>query len=203
MSRDRLMEARKLIEAKRYEEGAAILRTLPNDPTAQKWLGQMEAKRVIKSFYPKPPDKDFILHLASGTVGSQDGSMAGWQSVPSNTRTTMRHLDGPSKPSDHELISEIVHTEQQIARLEREIAETDHKIHELKKGENVATPVIVVGLFLTPVGIGFIILLVAIAIAVGNPRQRRRLSKENEERIAELEAHRARLLELKYSLDRR
>lgn len=47
MSREKLMEARKLIEAKRYEEGAAILRTLPNDPAAQKWLAQLEMKGVV------------------------------------------------------------------------------------------------------------------------------------------------------------
>jgi hypothetical protein len=41
MSREKLSAARELIKAKRYEEAAAILRTIPDDPQAQKWLGQM------------------------------------------------------------------------------------------------------------------------------------------------------------------
>lgn len=62
MSRDRLVEARKLIEAKRYEEGAAILRTLPNDPTAQKWLKFLEERGVIA-----PPPRPLAPNLAVKT----------------------------------------------------------------------------------------------------------------------------------------
>ena len=62
MSRDRLVEARKLIEAKRYEEGAAILRTLPNDQTAQKWLAQLDLKGVVP---PAPAENDLAALRAS------------------------------------------------------------------------------------------------------------------------------------------
>lgn len=202
MPREKLMEARKLIEAKRYEEGAAILRMLPNDPTAQKWLSLMEAKRVVKPFVPAPPKKG-LLHAGTGTSVAAHASMPDWQRDASNTQNNGQHLGSPSQPSGNDLISEIVQTEQMIARLEREIAETNHKIHELQKGENIAVPVVAVGLILTPVGIGFIILLIAAAKAIGNPRQRKQLEKENEERIATLEGCRARLLQLKYSLDHR
>jgi len=62
MSRDKLLEARKLIEAKRFEEGAAVLRSLPNDPTAQKWLAQLELKGVVP---PASADNELAALRAS------------------------------------------------------------------------------------------------------------------------------------------
>ena len=36
------MRARQLIEAKNYWEARALLQTIANDPTAQKWLAQLD-----------------------------------------------------------------------------------------------------------------------------------------------------------------
>ena len=43
-SRKTLKQARRLIENKRYAEAAKLLRRLPDDPTAQKWLRQLESR---------------------------------------------------------------------------------------------------------------------------------------------------------------
>ncbi len=49
MSREKLLEARNLIQSKCYHDAAAILRTLPGDPQAQKWLDQMKENGLISA----------------------------------------------------------------------------------------------------------------------------------------------------------
>ena len=49
MSKAVLTAAKELIASGKYHEAATILRTLPDDPTAQKWLATLEAKYLPKA----------------------------------------------------------------------------------------------------------------------------------------------------------
>jgi hypothetical protein len=49
MSKAVLTAAKELIDSGKYHEAATILRTLPDDPTAQKWLANLEAKYLPKA----------------------------------------------------------------------------------------------------------------------------------------------------------
>jgi len=40
--RERLLQAKELVGEKRFDEARAILRTMPHNPTAQKWLDQLD-----------------------------------------------------------------------------------------------------------------------------------------------------------------
>jgi hypothetical protein len=44
MSREKLQEAKSLIQEKRFDEARAILRSMPDDPTAQNWLAKLNEK---------------------------------------------------------------------------------------------------------------------------------------------------------------
>lgn len=49
MSNSQIEQARGLLKAKRYDEARALLKTMPDDPTAQKWLAKLD------ELYPEPP----------------------------------------------------------------------------------------------------------------------------------------------------
>jgi hypothetical protein len=49
MSKAVLTAAKELIDTGKYHEAATILRTLPDDPTAKKWLATLEAKYLPPS----------------------------------------------------------------------------------------------------------------------------------------------------------
>lgn len=54
MSKAVLTAAKELISEGKYHEAATILRTLPDDPTAQKWLANLEAKYLPKAAPTEP-----------------------------------------------------------------------------------------------------------------------------------------------------
>lgn len=54
MSKAVLTAAKELIDSGKYHEAATILRTLPDDPTAQKWLANLEAKYLPKAAPTEP-----------------------------------------------------------------------------------------------------------------------------------------------------
>ncbi len=58
MSQDPFQRVRQLVNDKRYDEAAAILRLMPDDPQAKKWLSQMEARGLIAPSMPEPSVDD-------------------------------------------------------------------------------------------------------------------------------------------------
>lgn len=48
MSKAKLQAARELLQEKRYQEARSLLQTIPNDPTAQKWLVKLDEIVPVK-----------------------------------------------------------------------------------------------------------------------------------------------------------
>lgn len=73
MSNTRLETARQLIVQRDYEAARAILLTIPNDPTAQKWLRRIEEINPSKAQIPKRPSTlrtifRLFLYIVVGTL---------------------------------------------------------------------------------------------------------------------------------------
>jgi hypothetical protein len=63
MSREHLDRARQLINEKKFEEAKAILRQIPNDPTAQKWLERLDHKAEASTTAGVAPQRVRLLPL--------------------------------------------------------------------------------------------------------------------------------------------
>lgn len=61
MSREKLLQARSLIQEKRFDEARIILRSMPNDPTAQKWLAKLNEIAPEKPRASRKPAHRLIL----------------------------------------------------------------------------------------------------------------------------------------------
>ncbi len=90
MSREKLFEARNLIQSKCYDDAAAILRTLPDDPQAKKWLDQMEEKGWIAAPRMPVPAFDEFASLRSEVDSPQLSSV----SQPQRSSGALRGLVG-------------------------------------------------------------------------------------------------------------
>ncbi len=66
MSKAKLEAARELIKDKHYAEARAVLRTMPADPTAQRWLAKLDSliPAVSVTEIPLPPPSAFMPSAA-------------------------------------------------------------------------------------------------------------------------------------------
>ena len=65
MSKAKLLAAKELIQEKRYSEARSLLDTIPNDPTAQKWLTKLDQIATPPrrhSLIPSPPPPPMAYH---------------------------------------------------------------------------------------------------------------------------------------------
>lgn len=77
MSKAVLTAAKELIAAGKHHEAATILRALPDDPTAQKWLATLEAK-----YLPKAPSGPTSIGLTAKEMKAYEAKRLGGTSNP-------------------------------------------------------------------------------------------------------------------------
>jgi hypothetical protein len=168
MSKAKMERARELIQAKRYDEARNILETV-NHPTAANWLAKLD--EIAPSQLDDIPDPDW--------------SKIGHTSPP---------VERMSKPGRMiERLGDPQHIKRMIAKTEIRVNELNTQIEDHKRQRTAATVAVLIGIFLTPVGIGLLLLLVGLPAYFSHSGSVRKKERERSDLMAKIAMARAEL----------
>ena len=69
MSKAKLQAAKELIQEQQYSTARAVLLTIPTDPTAQRWLAQLQTIAPVEMRYSHRSNRSWILVLMAIILG--------------------------------------------------------------------------------------------------------------------------------------